>query len=191
MSAPSITFEDAVSIVGTLPPLHPRPSGTNLRACTLDLIDKLSGMPSHQSSDHGYSGIAIYALTSPTTPWVDWPDPGPNRTIDAALDAAGQAEALVQYNAYKKVYDFQENVRRAVINALNAAVPQAYRRVAGRGVGVRNYRPTDIPTDILAGLHRMYGRLTPTEERAWKLDGAPSITNAIVSTLPAGRHINA
>ena len=47
------------------------------------------------------------------------------------LDAAVQADALVQYNAYKKVYDLQENVRRAVINALNVAVPQAYRRVAG------------------------------------------------------------
>ena len=68
---------------------------------------------------------AIYALTSPATPWVDWPDPGPHRTIDAALDAASQADALVQYNAYKKVYDLQENVRRAFINALNVAVLQA------------------------------------------------------------------
>ena len=101
---------------------------------------------------------AIYALTSPATPWVDWPDPGPHRTIDAALDAAGQADALVQYNAYKKVYDFQENVRRAVINALNVAVPQAYRWVAGGGVGVRNYRPTDSPMAILASLCRLYGR---------------------------------
>ena len=108
MSTPPITFEDVVSIVGTLPPLHPRPSGTNLRACALDQISKLSGMPSHQSPDHGYSGMveepAIYALTSPTTPWVDWPDPRPHRTIAVALDAAGQADALVQYNAYKKVY---------------------------------------------------------------------------------------
>ena len=70
----------------------------------------------------------IYALTSPATPWVDWPDPGPHRTIDAALDAAGQEDALVQYNAYNKVYDSQENVCRAVINALNVAVPQAYQR---------------------------------------------------------------
>ena len=57
MSAPPITFEDAVSIVGTLPPLLPRPSATNLRAYALDLIVKLSGMPSHQSPDHGYSGM--------------------------------------------------------------------------------------------------------------------------------------
>ena len=127
MSAPTITFEDAVSIVGTLTPLHPRPSGTNLRACTLDLIGNLSGMPSHQSPDQGYYGMveepAIYTLTSSTTPWVDWPDPGTHRTIDAALDAAGQADALVQYNTNKKVYNSQENVRRAFINALNVAVP--------------------------------------------------------------------
>ena len=77
-----------------------------MRACTLDLIGKLSGMPLHQSPDHGYSGMveepSIYALTSPATPWVDWPDPGPHRTIDAALYAAGQADVLVQYNAFKK-----------------------------------------------------------------------------------------
>ena len=128
MSAPPITFEDAVSIVRKLPPLHPIPSGTNLRACTLDLIGKLSGMPSHQSPDHGYSGMveepAIYALTSPTTPWVNWPDPGAHRTIDAALDAAGHANALVQYNSNKKVYDSQENFRHAVINALNVECPK-------------------------------------------------------------------
>ena len=108
----------------------------------MDLLGKLSGMPSHQSPNHGYSGMVeeptLYALTSPTTPWVDWPDPGPYRTIDASLDAAGQAGALVQYNANKKVYDSQGNVRRAVINALNVAVPQAYRQVAGGGVGLRN-----------------------------------------------------
>ena len=95
---------------------------------------------------------AIYALTSPATPWVDWPDPGTHRAINAALDAAGQADALVQYNTYKKVYDSQENVRRGFINALNVAVPQAYRRVAGGGVGVRNYRPTDSPMAILASM---------------------------------------
>ena len=75
MSAPPIKFKDAVSIVGTLSPLHPRPSGTNLQACTLGLIGKLSGMPSHQSPDHGYSGMVeepeIYALTSPAPPWVN------------------------------------------------------------------------------------------------------------------------
>ena len=95
----------------------------------MDLIGNVSRMPSHQLPDHGYSGMveepAIYGLTSPAMPWVDWPDPGPHHTIDIALDAAGQADALVQYNAYKKVYDSQENVRRAVINALTVAVPQA------------------------------------------------------------------
>ena len=86
------------------------------------------------------------------------------RTIDAAFDAAVQVDALVQYNAYKKVYDSQDNVRRTVINALNVAVPQAYRQVTGGGVGVRNYRPTDSPMAILASLRRLYGRLTPHGE---------------------------
>ena len=30
-------------------------------------------------------------------------------------------------------------------------------------MGVTNYRPMDIPMAILASLHRLYGRLTPTE----------------------------
>ena len=154
----------------------------------MDLIGKVSGMPSHQSPDHGYSGMvkepAIYVLTSPATPWVDWPYPGPHHTIDAALDAAGQADALVQYNVYKKVYDSQENVRHAVINALNVAVPQAYRRVAGGGVGVRNYRPTESPMAILTSLLRLYGRLTPTErtgmEARWS---TPWNTSYLIETF--------
>ena len=94
MSAPPLTFEDAVSIVGTLPPLQPRPSDTNLRACTLDLICKLSGMPLHQFPDHGYSGMIeepeIYALTSPATPWVNWPNPMLRPSCDGVLDPASR-----------------------------------------------------------------------------------------------------
>ena len=95
-------------------PVAPKAIGYQLASMRVGLIGKLSGMPSHQSPDHGYSRMveepAIYALTLPAKPWVDWPDPEPHRTIDAALYAAGQADALVQYNAYKKVYDSQENI---------------------------------------------------------------------------------
>ena len=53
MSAPIITTEKATAIVGTLPSLEPRPSGTNIDALETDIIDKLSGTPSFQSRDKG------------------------------------------------------------------------------------------------------------------------------------------
>ena len=57
MSAPIITTEKATAIVGTLPSLAPRPSGTNIDALETDLIDKLSGTPSYQSRDEGCGGM--------------------------------------------------------------------------------------------------------------------------------------
>ena len=57
MSAPIITTKKAATIVGTLPLLEPRPSGTNIDALETDLIDKLSGDPSYQSRDEGYGGM--------------------------------------------------------------------------------------------------------------------------------------
>lgn len=51
MSAPIITTKKAARIVGTLPSLEPRPSGTNIDALETNLIDKLSGTLSYQSRD--------------------------------------------------------------------------------------------------------------------------------------------
>ena len=66
MSAPKITAEKAISMVGVLPSFHPRPNGTNLNKLEQDLVKKLSSIPSYQPMDKGYGGMeddpTIYAL---------------------------------------------------------------------------------------------------------------------------------
>jgi hypothetical protein len=169
MSAPIITAEKAIAMVGVLPTLHPRPNGTNLNKLERDLVGKLSTTPSFQSMEEGYGGmvedVLIYALRC-ATPWVPRTDPGPHRTINPENNTAGQADELVQYNFKKGVYDSQENVKAAVIAALNLSVPDAYKKVGGAGVGVRMYRTMDDPKEIIKGLRRLYGRLSPNERAA-------------------------
>ena len=79
MSHPMVTFADAVAAIGTLPSLAPRPSATNIRALATDLIDKLTIIPSEQTADLVYSGLAkqdaVYALQT-NTPWENFRNPG-------------------------------------------------------------------------------------------------------------------
>ena len=102
MSAQKITAEKATALVGVLPSLHQQPNGTNLNKLERDLVEKLSSVPSHQSTDEGYGGMVedptMFALRC-KTPWVAWPDPGPHRVVNPSLNTAGQAGALVQYNS--------------------------------------------------------------------------------------------
>ena len=74
MSTPMVIYVEAVAAIGTLPSLAPRPCSTNIRALTVDLIDKLTIIPSEQSADLGYSGLAkqdaVYALQT-NAPWTN------------------------------------------------------------------------------------------------------------------------
>ena len=54
MCTPEVTFEDALAVIGTLPSLEPRPTSTNIRALEIDLVDKLTMIPSTQSVNFGY-----------------------------------------------------------------------------------------------------------------------------------------
>jgi hypothetical protein len=169
MSAPTVTAEKAIAMVGVFPTLHPRPNGTNLNKLERDLVEKVSTTPLYQSKDEGYGDmvedVMIYALRC-ATPWVPRADPGPHWIIDPQNNTAGQADELVQYNFRKGVYDSQENVKAAVITALNLAVPSPYKKVVGGGVGVRMYRTMDDPKEIIKELRRLYGRLSPSEQAA-------------------------
>ena len=74
MSHPVITYADAVFAIETLPTLAPRPCATNIRALTIDLIDKLTIVPSEQSADLGFSGsvekrCGIRTSNQRTTNW--------------------------------------------------------------------------------------------------------------------------
>ena len=81
MCTPEVTFEDALSVIGTLPSLAPRPTATNIRVLKIDLVDKLTMIPSEQSVNFGYSGKVeadvVYALKT-NIPWLDWQKPGPH-----------------------------------------------------------------------------------------------------------------
>ena len=88
MSAPKITTEMVITMVGVLPPLPPQPNGTNLTNLERNLVDKLHTTTLYHSIDEGYGGmvydITIYTLRYPTS-WVASPDPVPHRRIDPSL----------------------------------------------------------------------------------------------------------
>ena len=138
MSALNTTAEKTIAIVGVLPSLHPQPNGTYLNKLEQALIEKMSTIPSHQSTNKGYDGMVddptMYALQCPRG-WVAWPDPGPHQVVDPALNTAVQADALVQYNFKGSVYELNKNVKAVVISGLNLLIPSAYNIITGGGVG--------------------------------------------------------
>ena len=95
-------------------------------------------------------------------PWTDFPDPGPHQTIDPAMNTAGQADLLVDYNYKRGIYDLEQNIKAAVIMALNKAVPPEYRRVPN-AVGTREFRIADAPLQIIQQLRQVYGALSSME----------------------------
>ena len=76
MSHPIVTYDDAQDAIGQLPSLGlgPRPRATNIRALVVDLVDKLTIIPSEQAPELGYAGMAeqeaTYALST-NTPWTN------------------------------------------------------------------------------------------------------------------------
>ena len=166
--APSIiTYEEAKEIIGILPSLAPRPNASNLRALSQQLEQKLQTIPCQQAEEHGFIGMvmppAIYALRS-NTPWTYWPDPGPHPAQGGTT--AEQNNIRVLYDANKAVFDTQQNVRRAVNEALNAAVPNAFRKPIGNQIGTKVYTVRDDPQTILTDLRAKYGTCTPSEKAA-------------------------
>ena len=175
-----VTVETARTTIGTLPTLHPRPTATSIRALYTHLREALAKIPSFQSPNHGYQGMVdapeIYALTG-EVPWVQFPDPGFHRQADGTLDATGQRDADAIFTAASKVYTSQQNVKAAVNEALNVAIPRAYRRNAGV-IGVREFRANDDPREIIATLTRRYGQKTTQEvneqDDRWRKEWNPA-----------------
>ena len=85
MSNPAVSYKDTTRAIGQLPSLAPRPTATNILALVVDLVDKLTIIPSQQSADLGYAGLVeldeLYQLKT-AIPWKNWPDPGPYATIN-------------------------------------------------------------------------------------------------------------
>ena len=84
MCTPEMTCEDALAMIGMLSSLAPHPTTTNICALEINLVDKLTMIPSKQSVDFGCSGKVeadvVYALKT-KIPWVDWQNPGPHVTL--------------------------------------------------------------------------------------------------------------
>ena len=80
--------------------------------------------------------------------------------------ATEQRDVQVAYNALRIVFYSEQNVRQAICNALNVAVPTAYKKCAGTGIGTVPYNVTMNPRAVLDTLHLTYGRPTPEENEA-------------------------
>ena len=106
MSHPIVTYDDARYAISQLPSLGPRPTATNIRELVVDLVDKLTIIPSEQAPDLGYTGMAeqeaTYALST-NTPWTNWPNPGAHRATDPNWTMTEQKDADVLYDAKKRV----------------------------------------------------------------------------------------
>jgi hypothetical protein len=99
---------------------------------------------------------------------VHSPNPGQHRTLGLAAAATRDAEAI--YAAAKTAYQAQATVTRAIIAALNIAVPKAFRRGTNAGgaaiVGSGAYRSNHDPRAILLALRATYGIPSPAERNA-------------------------
>ena len=139
MSHPMVTFADAVASIGTLLSLAPRPCSTNIQALAINLMDKLTIIPSEQTADLGYSGLAeqdaVYALQT-NVAWANWPNPGQVPPTDDAWTAEQSRTARNLHTANKLYYDSESNVRRTTNAAINTAIPRTFCRVPGGGMGV-------------------------------------------------------
>ena len=102
-----VTFKDALAVIGTLPSLAPHSTATNIRALEIDLVDKLTIIPSEQSVNFGYSGKVeadvVYALKT-SIPWVDWLNPGPRVTLADNLTDTQITNIQEEYKARKMVW---------------------------------------------------------------------------------------
>eukprot|EP00804_Cyclotella_cryptica_P012938 CCRYP_002290-RA/>CCRYP_002290-RA protein AED:0.50 eAED:0.37 QI:0/0/0/1/0/0/2/0/633 len=161
-----ITYEEAQKAVGILPSLAPRPNAVNIRALSRLLEQRLEKIPCTQAPEHGFVGMVlpaqIYALRC-EAPWTEWPDPGNHPA--AANTSVEQRNVKTIYDANRVVFDSQENVRRAINNALNDAIPNAFRKPIGNQMGQKVYTVCDNPRDILSNLRTKYGTSTPAEKR--------------------------
>jgi hypothetical protein len=165
MAPTTITYDSAKETIGTLPSLAPRPNAVNIRALTLHLEQKLETIPSTQSPENGYVGLVmpdeVYALRSPNA-WMNWPDPGPHPAAAATNVEARNLQTL--YDSNKAVFDSDQNVRRAVNDALNLAIPKEFRKPIGNQIGTKVFTVRDDPKQILVDLRTKYGTATPHDK---------------------------
>ena len=103
-----ISYDEALTVIGTLPTMASRPNATNIRAVDHHLDEQLSTIRSFQSTTFGYAGMTkkaeLYALDT-NTPWVDFANPGPFREgTEGSLDAGAQCDQQAIYDVRVSIY---------------------------------------------------------------------------------------
>ena len=128
--------------------MAPRPNANNICAVYCHLDERLSTIPSFQSTTFGEACMAkkadIYVLDT-TTPWTDFVNPGPVREgTGGLLDAGAQRNQHAIYDGRLIIYTSQSNLKRAIITAPNDSVPKKYKHVNG-GIGSMTYKVNQCP----------------------------------------------
>jgi hypothetical protein len=87
--------------------------------------------------------VPIYALRT-NIPWVECVNPGHHRALDAGqnLTTTKQRDLKVVFQAEKGVHTSQQKVKQATLSAMNAAVPNKYKRAMDNNISVSNYKQT-------------------------------------------------
>ena len=161
----SITFERAKEHVGAIPTMHPRPNFDNINQAVIHLVRKLQQLPApHQSTRNGYAGkilsVQQYALMD-DTPWIDWPYPGAHHTFPQDADRATMEQAKTVWTANNDVHNSEQNVDRAVIAALDIAVPDDFK---SGGVAANGWSGNINAREIIASLKDKYGTPGPADK---------------------------
>ena len=125
-----ITVERAGTTVGIIASIV-RPTFQTLHTIKTVLHSSLQRLPTpHQSPNNGYAGILDtadkYALINPT-PCVIWPNPGALPDTTGNPPRTVQSNCNIKHAANLEVYNSEKNVEQAVIDALNAVIPDNYK----------------------------------------------------------------
>ena len=160
--------------IAKAPSCKPRPNAKNIMALERFFVEKATSIPCAHEPAHGFGGMVednrVYHLRTGGE-WQYHVNPGVHApTHDGAgtvLSADAARAAKTTWEANNIAYCSQENVRRAMIDALNDAVDRAYKRSEERmNVGIIAWNITDDPRDIIRGLRTRYGKATPAEKEA-------------------------
>eukprot|EP00804_Cyclotella_cryptica_P001830 CCRYP_018403-RA/>CCRYP_018403-RA protein AED:0.65 eAED:0.23 QI:0/0/0/1/1/1/2/0/799 len=156
---------------GTLAPLIGRPNVHSIRHLENQCITKAMAIANPAAPNMGYAGIFMnrgeYAMSAPT-PYVNPPNPGatPNYNV---VDNAGQLRFLndndraiikAQHAADLVVWSNHEIVQRVIKEALDRAIPEAYK--PSLGIGQRGFGNRSVQ-DIFTDLYNRYGTVTPAD----------------------------
>ena len=97
----------------------------------------------------------VYTLTG-KLPWANF------QTL--ALFARTSWTTQPIYMASKQIWDSQQNVRWAIIDAFNEAVPRKFKQTGGDHIGAQVCLANDNPCTILNNILAINGHVTPMEK---------------------------